>query len=148
MEARDRVIHLLKNYKSNTQRIKRLETDDTIREWHLDYTSRAHGGGMSSPNLYRPKANHTDKSIQEKLLDEKQNVLVMLQRLQQDIEITQLLLLQLSDEDVQLIQMRYFDRYQVHQICNHLYISKSSFYRRQGDIIDRLVQYYQNIDIK
>lgn len=148
MDLKKRIMQLLYNYRSNELRLQRLEQDEMIKEWQLDYSSRANDGGVSSPNLGLSKSKPSEQSIQERLLDEKQNISTLLERLRDETEMTKLLLLQLNEYDLNLISMRYFDRYQVHQICNRLYISKSSFYRKHGEVIQKLMDFYVDIDNK
>lgn len=145
MNDLERVVQLLKNYQVNHQRVKRIDTDETIHEWKMDYRSRRRNGGLTSPGLSVRGEGGKACSIQERLLEEKDNILSKLERMKDDVELTKLLLLQLDGDDLLLIRLRYLDRNHVNQICSKMFISKSSFYRKHARIMNRLVHYYRKL---
>lgn len=145
VKAEQRVIDLLKSYRSNSQKLKKLERDETIREWKMDYKYRIENGGINSPKIKGVRSSDTKESMQEKLMLERENVLSMLEKLRLEVEVTKLLLFQLNEDQSELIRLRYIENFQVHQICAQLYISKSSFYRRHTAILNQLTDYYRNL---
>lgn len=144
---KERVKHLLINFEKNKKLLASLEKNETIREWREDYRSREHTGGLHSLDWTETKGHrNTNTSMQEKLFLEKESILQRLESVRYDVELTKLLLFQLDDIDQQLIQLRFVESMCIRDVCDSLYISKSTFYRRHEQILNVMAAYLKRFD--
>lgn len=132
--ARSKVEDLLENFRSNVDRLERVRNRNTLQEWEKDYLSE---GAHESSEI--------EQKVRESVRLEKQKVLDSLERDHLDVEITQLLLLELPFQEREIVRLRYFHRKKVKEICGILFISKSSFYRKHQNIIDRMAKGYDRL---
>ncbi|MDD7542861.1 MAG: DUF1492 domain-containing protein [Peptoniphilaceae bacterium] len=145
-ESRKNVLRMLEGYQSNLKKLKRIEEDDLIREWSTDYQIRERTGGMHTPVLQHSKTGETTKkSIQEVLVTEKENILQHLYDLRAEYQLMQLLLFNLDEDALKLVKLRYFEQLSVRAICGTLFFSRSTFYRKNAEVIDRLALEYERI---
>ncbi len=149
MGSEEAVIVLLKRYRSNVKRVEQLMNDDTIKEWQMDYRYRIGTGGVHSSHhnqVNEQRGNYSNNSsIQDRLLLERQNVFELLERMKLEVELTKLLLLQLNEDDKKLVLMRIVKKAPVSNICRTMYISKSNYYRRRKEILEKLTKCYIKI---
>lgn len=50
---------------------------------------------------------------------------------------------ELNEEEKELIRQRYELKKSVYDVCFDLYISESTFYRRQREIYEKFINYYE-----
>lgn len=142
-----KVKDLLVNHEKNLKLIESLEQNETIREWREDYRSREKTGGVNAVSYTEVGSGSRDNaSMQEKLMLEKENILQKIERIRYDVELTKLLLFQLDDDDQRLLRLRYMEEMGIRDVCDQLYISKSTFYRKHDVIIALMAQYLEQFD--
>lgn len=151
--TREVIIEMLKEYPLNCEKYSRIKEDETIREWKLDYMTRQGTGGLKAGGigtLYPLSRTYSNKyaSIEEALLLEKENVLDRIYELNIQIQIVKLLILSLREDMVKLVDLRYFKRKTVRFICSELYCSRSTFYRKNNEILDYLAVEYEQLFLR
>lgn len=136
----DKLIGLMKNYNKNLKKLSQLENDQAVREWEQDYRARRMDGAIKSVSVPLHQSEHgVPTSIQERMILEEERVVEKLYGLKLGVQMVQLLLLGLDDEERKLIESRYFKNKSVVEICEELFISRSTYYRRLNDVMDKML---------
>ncbi|WP_304261956.1 ECF-type sigma factor [Kallipyga massiliensis] len=145
-ETRKVIIQLLRRHQSNVDKYSRIKSDPTIREWKADYMMRKATGGIVAENYERkPGKRNAHASIEETLLVEKSNVFDQIHRIELQIQVVRILLLSLQEENVRLVELRYFCHLPVEKVCEALYCSRSTFYRRHDLVLDELTDEFDRL---
>lgn len=140
------VIEMLRRHHENIEKYLRIEQDDTIQEWKADYMTRLQTGGLKSQSLRTTHADASKKdSIEESLLMEQQHVLDNLRDLKLRIQVVKVLLLNIRQDNLHLIEMRYFQKMPVEQVCAVLFCSRSTYYRRHNQTITALAREFERL---
>ncbi|MBY0584892.1 hypothetical protein K5I04_05465 [Murdochiella sp. Marseille-P8839] len=138
------IIDLLSRYKVNQEKLDRYRDDELVREWQAgeDYLA-----SLAPPTP--PKEENAlcpDLPPLSFLLElERRQFFSTMERLKIEVQLVKLLLLHLSDEDVELLTNRYYKGYSISRVCSEMFFSRSTFYRRHEEILDKLVAYYDAI---
>ncbi|MDD7592720.1 MAG: helix-turn-helix domain-containing protein [Peptoniphilaceae bacterium] len=140
-DARRRVEQLIENYKTNLERLHRYYTDETVREWASAFFARLTPYDVTP----EPEELSGEVPLTDVLELEKKAVFSEMDRLKAEIQVVKLLMLQLPDVDYDLIAYRYFQGYTISQVCQTLFISRSTFYRRHDLILDTLALHYHHL---
>lgn len=152
-KTREVVVEMLKEYPLNCEKYSRIKKDETVREWKLDYMTRQGTGGLKAGGVgaaYPVSRAYSNKysSIEEALLMEKENVMDRIYELNIQIQIVKLLILSLREDMVKIVDLRYFQKKTVRVICSELYCSRSTFYRKNNEILDYLAVEYEQLFLK
>lgn len=152
-ETRKLIVQMLKEYPLNCKKYEKLKKDNYVQEWKMDYMTRQAAGGLKSAGTMArisPTKAFQRKyaSIEEALLLEKENVIDRIYELSIQIQIVKLLLLSLREDFMQLVELRYFQKKTVKTICEELYCSRSSFYRKNAKLLDYLAVEYEQLFLK
>lgn len=173
--ARTRVLDLIENYKTNVERLKRYYKDETVREWANDFSIAMDAFGTSVEDADKRRSQESGRLINERynpiLLKkpdlerrgesdgarrgepdleaivawEKAALFSEMDQIKAEVEVVKLLMLQLRDVDYDLISYRYFQGFSVSQVCQTLFFSRSTFYRRHEQIINALALHYHQL---
>lgn len=152
-KTRDLIVEMLKEYPLNCKKYSKLNNDKTVMEWKMDYLTRQDAGGLKSggtPSLQPIEKGYNGKyaSIEEALLMEEENVVDRIYELKIQIQIVKLLILSLREDMYDLVDLRYFKRKSVQEICEVYFCSRSTFYRKNNEIIDFLAVEYEQLFVK
>lgn len=142
MSNEEKVRALLNEYTANTSRLRRMEANATFSEWEEDYRARRATGGMYTPSFEKRIRGNGRGSIQEHLLLEQEEVCEKIRSLRAKADLTKFLLFQLNEDERRLIEMKFFEKLPVRVICELLFMSRSSMYRRTDAVIKKLAEIY------
>lgn len=137
------IIRLLRAHEANVDALNRYQRDDLIQEWQEEYQCYLTKGDPTA--LLGPREDPAFLRLQENLLQEKKDILARMQELQMQVHLVRILLIHLDEGDIELIRLRYFDNFSVGRVCEELYISRSTFYRRNDEILGSLSEHYKKI---
>ncbi|WP_154826139.1 hypothetical protein [Kallipyga gabonensis] len=144
--TRRAIIKLLRQHQSNVEKYSRIRNDPTISEWKSDFMMRKVSGGIVAENYDRlPGQQSPGSSIEETLLLEKSNVLDHIHHIELRIQVVRILLLSLREEYVRLVELRYFNRLPVEKVCEALFCSRSTFYRRHDQVLEELTDEFNRL---
>lgn len=145
-QTRRTILQLLWQHQSNVEKFNRIQSDPIIKEWKTDYMMRKSSGGIVA-ETYEPKLESQGKhaSIEEALMLEKSNVFDHIHQIELRIQVVRLLMLSLREEYVRLIELRYFNRLSVEKVCEALFCSRSTFYRRHDLVLEELVREFDRL---
>nr|WP_072515142.1 hypothetical protein [Ndongobacter massiliensis] len=144
MSNEEKVRALLNEYMVNASRLRRMEANATFSEWEEDYRARRATGGVRASLLERTIRGNHKGSIQEHLLMEQEEVCEKIRNLRAKADLTKFLLFQLNEDERRLIEMKFFEKISVRTICEILYVSRSSLYRRIDAVIKKLAMIYSD----
>ena len=144
MRTEEKVRILLTSYPATKARLDRMNADRTLREWQEDYRTRKASGGVRGASLRETAKIKSPVSIQEKLLIEQEGVCQRIQRVRSKVELTKFLLYHLTEDEENLIRMKFFEQNSIYKICSEMYISKSSLYRKLNRILQKLGVIYED----
>lgn len=142
-DSRERVIELLLTYRVNTERLARYQGDETIREWQAEYQTPVVKEEMLLHHV--PLSGLVEDAVEQIMAREKEKILSGYEKMNIEAQLVKLLLLHLSDSDVELLTYRYFEGFSISRVCELMYFSRSTFYRRHDEIIDDLTAYYSSL---
>lgn len=142
------IIQLLKRYTANLIELDRYKKNDTIREWQDDYHYYMKNKEINKDEVGIIGDKIIDKRlslINKILFEEKKYILSRMKSIQTEVELVRILLMGLDNKSERLIRMRYFNNMPVSEVCEKLYMARSTFYRRHAKIMKHFVDHYNRI---
>lgn len=122
---------LFKEYNRNLNKLAKLKESLKFRERFLEV-------------VYEKESDYISKKEFLSVKDEKRRLEDEVEDLYRKINLRNLLFIQLDDEAKEIFTYVFDKYYSVDKICDILYISQSSYYRKMREIYRNLNEYYKS----